>query len=112
MKAALDVLDAYTTKLCGSTVFDSDDLEYLRVELGQHLADDLGRLVGGERLAAFGLGHLGGEVLDRVNAADENVAQRFAAGVGILERLARPGRRPGPATSPRRGRGSWPPDGR
>jgi hypothetical protein len=39
----------------------------------------------------FGLGHLGREVLDGVNAAHENVAQRLAAGVGILERLDRRG---------------------
>ena len=43
--------------------------------------------MGRQRFAAFGLGDLGGEVLDRVHATDEHVAQRFAARCGIVERL-------------------------
>ena len=59
------------------------------VEFGEDLADDLGRLMSGEWVAAFRLGHLGGEVLHRVDSADQDVAQRFAAGLGIVERFER-----------------------
>lgn len=58
----------------------------LRVELGQHLADDLRRLMGRQRVPAFGLGDFGGKVLDGVDTADENVTQRLAAGLGIVNR--------------------------
>ena len=42
-----------------------------------------------ERLAAFVLGGLLGEVLDRVHAADQHVAQRLAGGFGVVELVDR-----------------------
>src|SRR5579863_8061581 len=39
----------------------------LPIELGEHLTDDLRGLVGREGIAAFSVGHLGREVLDRVH---------------------------------------------
>ena len=42
-----------------------------------------------ERVAALGFGHFGSEVLDRVHAADEYVAQRLTARLRIVERLDR-----------------------
>ena len=59
------------------------------VELGQHLTDDLRGLVRGERIAAFRLGDLSGKGFDCMNTADENMAQRFAAGFGVVERRHR-----------------------
>ena len=112
MRAALKVLDSYTTSAVRGDHVEQLIPGRLGVELGQDLSDDLGRLVGRERLAAFGLGYLGREVLDRVNPSHENVSQRFAAGFGILERLDRRGNGLRPASSPRRGRGSWPPGAR
>jgi hypothetical protein len=47
--------------------------------------------VGGKRVAALRLGHLGGEALDRVDAPDEHVAQRLAAGFGVVDGLDRLG---------------------
>src|ERR1700722_2214207 len=38
-------------------------------------------------LAAFGLGDLVGEILDRMDAADEDVAQGLATRLGIVDRL-------------------------
>jgi hypothetical protein len=43
--------------------------------------------MGGQGLPTFGVGDLGGKVLDGVNAADENVAQGFAGRFGIVDRL-------------------------
>ena len=57
------------------------------VELGEHLTDDLRRLVRLERIATLGVGGLLGEVLDRVDTSDEHVAQRFTRGLGIVERV-------------------------
>jgi hypothetical protein len=57
------------------------------IELGEHLTDDLRRLVRRQRLAALGFRDLCGKVFDRVHTTDENVAQRLATRVGILERL-------------------------
>lgn len=44
------------------------------IELGQHLTDDPRRLVRGKRISAMCLCDLGGEVLDCMDAADQNVA--------------------------------------
>ena len=41
----------------------------------------------GQRLAALGLGHLRGKVLDGVDAAHEHVAQRLATCLGVIERI-------------------------
>jgi hypothetical protein len=45
-----------------------------RIELGKHFTDNLRGLVSREEIAALGLGHLGSEVLDRVDTTDEDVA--------------------------------------
>ena len=55
------------------------------VELCEHLADDLRRLVRREYVAAFGVGYLRCEVCDGVDAANEYVAQRFGASFGIVQ---------------------------
>src|SRR5580704_12366040 len=43
------------------------------VEFGEDLTDDLRRLMSGEEFAALGLFDLGGEVLHRVDATDQNM---------------------------------------
>ena len=60
-----------------------------QVELGEHLTDDLRRLVRGERVAALGLGNFVGEGLHRVHAAHEHVTQRLTARLRIVEPLDR-----------------------
>jgi hypothetical protein len=47
--------------------------------------------VRGKRAAAFRLRNLSGKGFDGVNTAGENVAQRFGARLGIVERLDRLG---------------------
>ena len=59
------------------------------VELGEDLTDDLGCLVGGQNVAALGLGHLGREVFDGVHSADEHVPQRLSTRLRIVERFDR-----------------------
>ena len=55
------------------------------VEFGEHLTDDLGGLVSGERFATFGVRDFSGERFDGVDTADQHVAQRFAAGLRVVE---------------------------
>ncbi len=45
----------------------------------------------GKRLAAFGCCNLGGEILNRMHATDQNVAKGLAARFRIIERLYRRG---------------------
>ena len=61
------------------------DADALGVQLGQHLADDLRGLVRRQWLAAFDLGDVGGEVLDRMDATDQDVTQGLATGFGIAD---------------------------
>src|ERR1039458_5928979 len=55
----------------------------LGIELGKHLSDYLRGLMRRQRRATFDLGDLDGEILDRMDAADEDVAQGLATPLRI-----------------------------
>jgi len=69
-------------------------------------------LCAGQWLATFDLGDLDGEVLDRMDAADEDVAQGLATRFGIVDRPQLQCSHRAEGTRPSRGRGPWPLGGR
>ena len=59
----------------------------LGIEFGEYLSDDLCGLMCRQWLATLDLGDLDGEILDGMDAADEDMPQGLTTRFGIVDRL-------------------------